>query len=293
MTWTTEDLHRLDARYAKEGVHAHQRAFRAAVELLGPAFQIISMGENPAVREIMDAWEKLFPDAATSWPGMGVGLAASVDQVRRFMAPVGYGQVSIEPWSVLGFPSVTDWQTWCRNDPGIAAESCFAVSDLLDFSYGFDDLRGSSQDALTLWHMAGSNLGDVANALPSGFSVDTITQQVCMVAELSIKAVLVHNGASPNEFKGPKGHNLSDLSQRMTSEMPHPDDALVPAVIDHLPPYVASRYAPSGLNRLAVVRLALAVQFLAASTVRRVSTRDLAAQMSANGWPAPRPAFFT
>lgn len=292
MAWTVDDLRRLDLKYAQEGVLPHRRAFRAAVELLGPAFQIVSMGPNPAVKEIMDAWAALFPDAANSWSGMGVGLAASVDQVRKFTAPVGYGQVSIEPWRVLGFACPADWETWCRSDRDIAAESCFAVADLLDFSYGVDDLQGSAPEAQTLWHMAGSNLGDIANALPSTFSVDTIIQPVCLVAELSIKAALVHNGASPNDFRGPRGHDLSGLSRRMMAEMPHRDDVLVPLVVNQLPPYVASRYSPSGLTRLSVVRLALAVQFLAATTVRRLSTRDLAGDISGDGWPAPRPPFF-
>lgn len=89
-------------------------------------------------------------------------------------------------------------------------------------------------------------------------------QPIYMVAEPSQKAALVKNGA----------------------------DATATDIVAHLPPYVASQYAPTGLNRSKVVRLALGVQFLAASTVRRFGTRGLAAKMEVGDWPAPQCPFF-
>lgn len=115
-----------------------------------------------------------------------------------------------------------------------------------------------------------------------------------MTAELTLKAALVKNGADPDAFRGAGGHDLAKLMDRMSRETPHRDDALATDVVARLPPYVASRYAPAGLNRLAVVRLAIGVQFLAASTVGRFGDRDLAIQMEGGGgWPAPRPPFFS
>jgi hypothetical protein len=293
MSWTIEDLRKLDLKYAKEGVHMHRRPFRAATELLGPAFSI-GAGGNPEVQKIMDAYAAMFPEASASWPGMGIGLAVSVDQVRKMVAPVifGSGGGPLEVWKSLGFQSREEWWHWCREDRDIAAEAHFAFADLCNFTYGVDDLSDSRPEAQTLWHMAGSNLGDAANALPTLFSVDSMIQPICMVGELSLKAALVFNGADPKEFKGPKGHDLATFSERMSIEMPHRDDPLVQAVIAKLPPYVKSRYEPAGLTRLEVVRLALAVQFVAASTVRRMSQRDLAAQMEVGSWPAPRRPFF-
>lgn len=294
MNWTIDDLRKLDLKYAKEGVHMHQRPFRAATELLGSAFSM-GAGGNPEVQKIIDAYETMIPEANTTWPGMGIGVVISVDQVRKLLAPVifGSGGGTLPIAKSLGFNSPEEWWAWCRQDRTIAAESYFAFADLYDFTYGVDDLRGSRPAAEKLWQMAASNLGDVASALPTAFTVDSLIQSICMVAELSIKAALVSNGADPNEFKGPKGHDLQALAQRMATEMPHRDDPLVQAVIGQLPPYVKSRYEPAGLSRLEVARLALAVQFVAASSVRRTSQRDLAAQMEANGWPAPRPPFFS
>lgn len=253
----------LDLKYAKAGVHMHQRPFRAATEILGSAFSM-GAGGNPEVQKIMAACEAMIPEVNSSWPGMGVGLAAVVDQVRKVTVPVVYGECILEPWSALGFPSKEAWWTWCREDERTAANTAFAFSDLLDLtdSPGVDEFRGGSGGDLELWEMATSNLADAANNLPNTFSVDSVLQPICLVAELSMKAALVHNGADPTSFgnKGGEGHDLRKLSARLAAETPHRDDPLISEIIARMPPYVGSCYKPAGLTRLDVVRLATGVQ---------------------------------
>lgn len=292
-TWTLDTLRALDLKYAKQGVHMHQRPFRAAVEILGSSFSM-GVGGNPEVQEIMAAYEAMLPEATSSWPGMGIGLAAVVDQVRKITMPVVFGDCMMQVSNTLGFDDEASWWQWCREDQRIAAESHFACADLHDLTYGLDDMRGDVAADLDLWKMATSNLSDAANNLPTAFSVDSVIQPICMVAELSMKAALVRNGADPNSFaqKGGEGHNLVKLADRLSIELPHRDDARLKQLIARLPPYVASRYKPAGLPRYDVVRLALGVQFVAASAVRRFSDRDLAGEMEAGGWPAPRPPLF-
>jgi hypothetical protein len=69
------------------------------------------------------------------------------------------------------------------------------------------------------------------------------------------------------------------------------DDPRVQAVVGALPPYVESRYKPAGLKRLQVVKLALGAQFIAASSLRRIASADLALQMETDEWPGPRQPF--
>lgn len=291
--WTLDTLRALDLKYATEGVHMHQRPFRAATEILGSAFSM-GVGGNPEVQEIMAAYRAMLPEVDNSWPGMGIGLAAVVDQVRKVTVPVAFGRQALEPWSALGFPSKEEWWSWCRENERFAAGTAFAFADLLDLTYGLDDLKVSNGADLELWKMATSNLADAANNLPTAFSVDSVLQPICLVAELSIKAALVRNGADPKSFgkKGAEGHDLVRLSTRLAAEAPHRDDPLISQIIANMPHYVGSRYKPAGRTRFDVVRLALGVQFIAASTVRRVSTRDFAASMETGGWPAPRPPLF-
>tara|TARA_R110000787_G_scaffold162447_2_gene275809 strand:+ start:7166 stop:8050 length:885 start_codon:yes stop_codon:yes gene_type:complete len=290
-SWTLDDLRRLDLKYAGEGIHIHQRPFRAATEILGPSF-VIGVGGNPEVKRIMDAYAAMMPEVDTNWPGAGIGFAASVDQVRKLTFPVVFGQNSLQPWQIAGFASVEEWWTWCRQDRAIAGDVAFSVADLHDFTNGLGEIEQAIPAATTLWGMARSNIEDVANTLPTSFSHDSVIQPICMVAELSMKASLVYDGADPDSFrKGKDGHNLSSLARRMADGRPHRDDSRVQAIVDALPPYVESRYKPAGLKRLQVVKLALGVQFIAASSLRRLASADLALQMESEEWPGPRQPF--
>jgi hypothetical protein len=289
--WTMGDLLKLDLKYAKVGIPHHQRPFRAAEELLGSSLAI-GVGGNPEFGKIVEAYRLRFPEVDTTWPGAGIGIAASVDQVRKVTLGVVYGGMRLETWQALGFTSAEEWWTWCRADNDIAAETSFALADLHDFASGFREVEHGNAKAAPLWHMARSNLEDVANIMPLTFSVDSVLQPICLVAELVIKGTLVWYGADPNSFKGKNGHNFVLLSEQMVKAKSHRDDELVDLVASKLPAYVGNRYSPAGLTRYKVVRLALGVQFIAASALRRVAHADLAAQMETGGWPASRRPFF-
>jgi hypothetical protein len=228
--WTLEDLRRLDLKYAEEDIHVHQRPFRAAMELLGSNF-VIGVSGPPEINQIMDAYAAMMPEVSTSWPGAGIGFAASVDQVRKLTFPVVFGQVSLQPWQVAGFSSAEEWWKWCRQDRTIAGEVALAIADLHDLTNGLNEVEQGNPAAVTLWRMARSNLEDVANTLPTTFSHDSVIQPICMVAELSMKAALVRDGVDPDSFrKGKDGHNLPTLSRRMADARAHRDDPRVQAV---------------------------------------------------------------
>jgi hypothetical protein len=194
----------------------------------------------------------------------------------------------------LGFDSEAAWLNWCRNDDAMAAGTVLAGADMLDIAYGLEAVEDQNPPAETLWRLARSNLEDVANGLPSTFSVDTVLQPVCLVAELAMKAGLVWNGADETNFgkKGGEGHDLARLAERLRAESPHRDDAFIAGIVAHMPPYVKSRYSPAGLTRLQVVRLALGAQFIAASTLRRAGNVDHSFGLEQQPWPGPRRSLF-
>lgn len=290
MNWTDKDLLRLDAEFAQAGVAMHARPLRAAMSLLGGSFVIGVLG-NPEVDRIVDAYHRLFPSVDQAWPGKGVGLAASIDTVRKVTVAVVFGTNTISVHEGLGFDTHDQWVRWCRGDPAIAACSAFAFADLYDLAYGVNP--SASAASSELWRMALSNLEDVANILPTGFSVDSVLQPICLIAELSMKAALVHLGEDPKSLsKREVGHNHEELARRLAVKCPHRDDAIVTAVAVCLPDYVGSRYKSAGLTRLAVVKLALGAQFIAASAARRLADQDFAAEMEKDSWPGPRRVTF-
>ncbi|MBW5407148.1 hypothetical protein ACISK3_03955 [Morganella morganii] len=293
--WTLDDLRRLDKKYSEDGVLVHQRPLAAAMDILGADFSL-GVFSNPEVQRIVDAYTVMMPEVKTSWPGAGIGMIASMDQVRKTIFPVLYGDNVLEVWQIAGFSSNQEWWEWCREDRAIAAEVSFAIADLHDLTMGLNEIEAyasesCASEALILWKMSRSNLEDIANTLPNSFSHDSVIQPICMVAELSIKAALVWSGVDLNVLKGKNGHNLTYLSQAMMEKIPHRDDRQIKAVIDNMPHYVASRYKPVGLKRLQVVRLALGIQFIAASTLRRIMISDLAIQMESEEYPGLRPTF--
>lgn len=291
-TWTDQDLLALDAKFAVEGVAHHARPLRAAIDILGGGDLLTGILPNPQTSRIVERYGELVPEVSTTWPGLGIGISASVDQVRKVTVPVPLGSCSTQVWQSLGFDSQAQWWTWCRENSEIAAETAFAAADMNDFAHGLNEIEGMGRGvAPTLWAMARSNLEDVANTLPATFSVASVLQSICMVVELSLKALLVWKGADPASFKGKNGHDLGALAVRVATESPHRDDTMVSDLIAKFPPYVASRYSPAGLTRLEVVRLALGAQFIFASTLRRVASADLAAEFESGGWPAPRKPF--
>lgn len=289
--WTDDDLLRLDARYAEADIPFHARPLRAAMDLLGSGF--VMGGTNTEPHTITQAYRRLVPEVDTTWPGKGIGLVASIDRVRKVTVGVVYGKVGISPEKWLGFDNHQEWSRWCRNDPAIVASSCFAFADLFDLTYGVDELRYASPVAAEYWHLALSNLEDIANVLASGFSVDSVVQPICLTAELAMKAHLIYLEADPKTLsRKDVGHNHTALAQRMSEATPHRDDGRVKAVAAALPDYVSSRYHAAGLSRLNVIQLALGVQFVAASSIRRLTERDLAGEMEKSEWPGQRKEFW-
>jgi hypothetical protein len=286
--WTNADLFSLDAEFAKQGVAHHARPLRAAMKILGGDFVLGVLG-NPETDKIVKAYRSLIPECDMTWIGLGVGLVASVDQVRKVTLRVPFGIPGpCHVWKELGFESEKAWGAWCRQDRDIAAGTHFAFADLHDLSHGLNSIEGQHSNAETLWEMARSNLEDTANTLPLTFSVKSVIQPICLTAELSMKALLVWNGLTAKQAGNQFGHKLVELAAEVAAAMPHRDDTLIGTIVSKSPPYVASRYSPAGLTRLTVVGLALAAQFITASTLRRVSGVDLAAQMETGGWPNPR-----
>ncbi|WP_152552661.1 hypothetical protein [Pandoraea sp. E26] len=290
--FTDSDILKLDERFAQEGIPFHARPFRAAMEILGKQFSIGFFG-NPQVREIERAYARLIPEVEFTWPGMGTGLAASVDRVRKVTIGVAYGTQSISVDKGLGFLNHQEWATWCRNDRRIAERSAFAVADMHDLVYGIDR-ADQHTNARIFWGLAAEQLKLTAESLSQSGSIGSaILQPICLAAELAMKGTLLHLGVPEKDLKNPKlfGHDLVKLGQKMTQESSHRDDALLLPALSKFPDYVGDRYRETQLTRLDVITLALDAQFAAAAAVRRISGEDMANQIETAG-PGPRSQFF-
>ncbi len=291
--FTDKDILKLDERFAQEGIPFHARPFQAAAEILGKNF-VIGVHSNPQAREIQHAYARLIPEVEFTWPGMGTGLAASVDRVRKVTIGVTFGTVNITIYEGLGFSSHQEWGTWCRDDLKIAEKSAFAFADMYDLVSGINH-NTQHENASTLWGLAAEQLKLVAESLSQSGSISSpVLQPICLTAELAMKGTLLHLGIPEKDLKNPKlfGHDLGKLGQRMTQEINHRDDSLLLSALSKFPDYVGDRYRETKLTRLQVIALALDAQFVAASSVRRISEEDFAFQMETTGL-GPRGNFFS
>lgn len=273
-----EIIFKLDESYAKKNIPFHARPLLAAKQILG---KNLSTGliNNPLVEQVRQAYERLIPEVKYTWPGMGTGLIASVDQVKKVTVGIVFGTVNISIFKELGFANHQQWINWCRGNQAIAINSALAYADMHDLVYG---INKSKANAAVLWGLASEQLKLVAQSLSQSGSISSpILQPLCLTAELAMKGTLLHLGIPEQDLKNPKlfGHNLMKLGRQMTQEKGHRDDILLLDLLSKFPDYVGDRYRETKLTRLEVISLALSAQFIAASATRRISESDLAKQI--------------
>lgn len=276
---TDEDIFKIDEKLAKENVPFHARPIYAAMEILGQKFSI-ELFNNSTVEEIICIYSKLIPEVKYTWPGMGTGLAASIDQVRKVTIGVAYGNVTLSIHRALGFPNHEEYSKWCRNNRTIAAKSAFAFADMHDLVYGINNSQIEGDTPL-FWGLSTEYIKTFSESLSlSGAVGSPILQQICLAVELALKGTLLHLGLTLTDVaKKPFGHNLINLGQKMTQLRSHKDDELVLKALRRFPNLVNERYCETNLSRLEIISLALDAQFISASCVRRITGTDLTSQI--------------
>lgn len=279
--FTDENILRIDERFAQEGIPFHARPFHAAMEILGAKISI-DFSKNPLFDEIVHTYERLIPEVKFTWPGMGTGLIASIDRVKKVTVGIAYGNVKLDIYKGLGFSNEKEWFDWCRKDYKIAAKSAFAFADMHDLVYGINENTTTENNSSVLWGLAAEQMKLVSeNLSQSGSISSSVLQPICLTAELSMKGTLLHLGISERDLRNPKlfGHNLLKLGEKMVQEKSHKDDQLLLDMLTKFPNYVDDRYRETQLTRLEVISIALSAQFIAASAVRRISGRDISSQI--------------
>ena len=269
----------LDREFAEEGMPPHQRPWAAALKILGEdiVFERVPDPHRDAkTNGIMELYIQKFPNCR-GWPGMGVGLVASVDSVKRVIVPVVMGSAHMPLWKSFGFEREFDWKVFINASDEVAKRHFFDMADMYDFTYGVGD-KASKGKGANLWYMARSYLEVTASQLETGVLNPGVVQSISLVAETALKAALLDLGVEEKILRNkPFGHDLPALVQKLAVEASHKDDALLQILVKDFPPFVGSRYAPGSLRRLDRVRLATIAQFIAGSAMRRVSERNLEA----------------
>lgn len=285
--WNLDVLRKIDYRFSLEDIPMHQRPLKAAIEILGSSVSFESL-DPIEVKKIVQAYKTVLPEADSSWPGAGIGLISSLDKTKKIVLPLNYGKSSFIAWKIAGFTTHKEYNNWCHNKQNIALGVDYAIADIYDLSMGLEHVKNTNTEAATYWELAQSCLEDLSNALPNLTSNDTIIQSIHMTSELSLKAALIYQGA---KIKDIKSHDLDLLAKKIFSARRHRDDENITSVIHKMPHFVNSRYSSAGMTRLQVVKLAIGSQFIAASTLRRLTECDLSQTIEKVSNTGPRSLF--
>lgn len=279
--FSKEVLMQLDSEFAAQGVPLHARPLHAAMRILGGTFAMGPFGVGDEADEICAAYRNLFP-GDDYWPGAGRGLAVAVDRVRVITFPVIFGSGCLTVHDGLGFESQSEWLSWCRSDSTITWKSAYALADVHDLAFGRQILPEGSQQLVYLSN-ALEHLSDLAASLAhTGSSSGASLQPIGLIAELAMKSALLQLQVPIERLKKVFGHSLPKLSAELSRLHPHQEDGELLRICGLIPDLVTSRYSAPGITRMRIAELSLAVQFVAASAVRRFSPCDMAEDMRAD-----------
>ncbi|PKR88127.1 hypothetical protein CXZ10_16900 [Pleomorphomonas diazotrophica] len=275
-----------DRELTEAGLTLHQRPFHVAIawmkanNISGPLF------DNTIWSPLMTFYRQLYPSGDFSVPALFEGGVAFRDQMYSVRVDVGFGQFSIEPIKCIEIPP-EELETIYNLERDQFWGALYCAGDVIDIAYGIDDISHQRGEAARLFSNARSALAATVRTLQGRLDLDTAVQSACIASELALKGALVCIGWTLPQVRK-LSHNLVEAAETLVSERPRSSDAQLLAACASFPNYVTSRYTDHGLSRRELMTLAMRSQFIVAEAVRRVTERDLGAQLEADQSIPPR-----
>lgn len=267
-----------DAELIEQGVPLHSRPMGVMARWMrdnGIEGNILDERINDPLREVYD---QLYPEGKFGIPPMLEGGVGFRDQVFPVRANVAYGRVSIDPKNFIEISEDSLLVIW-RNYPDQFWHCYYVFADVWDFAYGVSDLRGNGDVAALLENACG-HITSAARALQAPGGAAAAVQSCCLAAELSMKGVLAHAGISDGERRH-LSHQLPNIVEEIIKIASTHDDDHLRNSIQSFPNFVDSRYQHHGMSMINLIKLMHSSQFVAAEVTRRVTDRNLAAQINA------------
>lgn len=272
-----EFVQKIDWQLAEQGFPLSSRPLEVAIRWQEDNGMLVDL-YHPINSEIYDLvieiYKKLYPNDHTSIGILSGGVVIQ-DRMYQVNLPIIYGQVPINPISLINIPKET-LDFVFKNYPQQGWKAFYGVCDLIDLGYGIDDLKKMESPASDFLLNLSSHINAIAQILLSQDNIESVIQNTCVVAELSMKAALLHLGYTQEHLKSSFSHNLNKLSTELTKLRSERSDAIFIEECNKFPNYVNSRYEFPSLNRLELMSLAMRTQFVAAEAIRRITDRHMA-----------------
>ncbi|HFC8536438.1 TPA: hypothetical protein ACFP4Y_000780 [Neisseria bacilliformis] len=244
--------------------------------------------DNNIFSSVMKIYHRMYPSTDFSHAMLKSGIAIR-DRIYKVNIPIIFGNISIDPLSLVEIDH-DELNFIYDNYPNYLWRAFYGVLDLIDFGYAIDDLIWMNDDCAVLLKAAASNLSIANHILSQEENLGTCIQNICMTAELSIKAALANLGYDENQRKK-LSHNLQKLASELIKNKSMPSDQNFLTECGRLPDYVKNRYKLPNFSKREFLNLFMRSQFIAAEATRRISNRNLIAITEADPTIPKRPNF--
>lgn len=301
--WTDAEIRDLDYEYCLQAIHPYHRAMKAIIDLGNKyafSFQIspIASSNEQLAELVRKDYIRLFPHVSKPLPGLGHGIVAALESVKKVSVGVPFGIDTLFLPHQLGFASYQDLQEWCYKKEHIVREVSAACYDVLSFHNAFAKLKAElvedSEEDLA-WSAVAANLNFIADGLSSAGDPEAAKCNIQLMIEMAFKALLYRYGYTGKEWlsRSPnglaRGQDLAWLHEEVMQLNLHPTDTAIATVLACLDDFLHGRFQDGNLRRLQIIKLVLSAQAIVANLAVR-ALRDQPVVIEASPHPADWPA---
>lgn len=271
----------VDDELIQKGIEPFQRplhTYSTITQRLKPGSSI-TLEHDPLFNAVNQIYKELYRLTDLVMPPIHIGTFMFRDVFFPIRIPVIFGSLAINPVDFLIDVPNTQ-KRWLFNDQKTALTFLDQVIDLIDFTYGLDDLKKMGKlpsKTVEWWDLAKQHLEAAAAILLGSFNKYAVIQNCCLSTELLLKGSLMAKGVDEKTLADNKkgyGHDLKNLVNKTADYLPNLNRETLLFVVQQLPHYVQSRYETQNFSRLDLGRFMMNTQFISGEILRQFSNRN-------------------
>lgn len=271
----------VDDELIQKGIEPFQRplhTYLIIAQRLKPGSSVI-LEHDPLFNAVNQIYKELYRSTDLEMPPIHIGTFMFRDIFFSIRIPVSFGSPAINPVDFLIDVPNTQ-KRWLFNDQQTALTFLDQVIDLIDFTYGLDDLKNTGNlpsKTVEWWDLAKQHLEAAAAILLGSFNKYAVIQNCCLSTELLLKGSLMAKGVDEKTLADSKkgyGHDLKNLVNKTADCLPNLNRETLLFVVQQLPHYVQSRYEAQNFSRLDLGRFMMNTQFISGEILRQFSNRN-------------------
>lgn len=260
-----QDIYAIEKELIEKRVAPHNRAEHFATliypRLYGRKCEDWLGDENHRkLREFYD--QIMYPHKLFPKPFI-VGFIASLDRVRTFKIQDICGSKPINMFELIGFKTSADLALFCFGQDAIYQQVEASIKNTFIFNnVSIQGISTKEEEEAMIWREATNHMTLISYALENHFENNTVFQNIHLLAELTIKAVLLNKKIKFNRI-----HNLQELIGKLIHVSPIERQQLSD-LVQSFPEFAQSRYSGVDKKFIDIVDMAIKAQTFIAEVVK-------------------------